>query len=483
MPGGRLTASTSRSRAGLHLQNLVALLREESDVSNPEGRSRERIRRVLFSGLAASLAKAMGLGATLLTIPVTAPYLGPERFGLFMTLCAVPQLMSFSDFGIGNGLLTELAKATGSAHRRKASTLVSSGFYMLLAIGALAIALASGICAWLPWARMLHVMNPAAQAETAPALFVFSVATAINMPLGVVQRVQQGFQEGYRSNLWLSMGNLLGLGLLLTFVHWHMSLPWLVAAIAGGPVISGLLNWATEFLWNRRWLAPRLSQFHWSAAREIAGTGVLIFSSQAGAAILLSCPMFLLAHAAGAASVAPFSALQRMYSIFVVASSLLMTPLWPAYSEAFARGDFAWLRSTFRRSLILNLTIAGLPILVLALGSGWLVPAISRGTLRAGLPLALAAGLLSFLVATRHTVSMLVNGCGYLRRTAVTFPLAAVGALSYAWFSGSAAAAYRVPLWVAGTESMVLVALSLDATQVLRRTCGISHPTRQEVCA
>jgi len=483
MRGERLTASTPTSRADAHPRKLVALLREKSDVSNPEGRSRERIRRVLFSGLAAGLAKAMGLGATLLTIPVTAPYLGPERFGLFMTLCAVPQLMSFSDFGIGNGLLTELAKATGSDRRERASTLVSSGFYMLLAIGVLAIALAGVLCTCLPWARILHVVNPAAQAETAPALFVFAVATAINMPLGVVQRVQQGFQEGYRSNLWLSMGNLLGLGLLLAFVNLHLGLPWLVAAIAGGPVISGLFNWTTEFYWSRRWLAPRFGQFHWSSAREIIGTGLLIFSSQAGAAALLSCPMFLLAHAAGAASVAPFSALQRMYSIFVVASSLLMTPLWPAYSEAFARGDFAWLRSTFRRSLILNLTIAGFPILILASGSGWLVPAISRGTLRAELPLALAAGLLSFLVATRHTVSMLVNGCGYLRRTAVTFPLAALAAVSYAWFSRSGTAAYTVPLWVAGAESMVLLALSLDAAQVLRKTCGISLPARQEACA
>jgi len=475
-----LSAIPQTLPASFRLGDAVRLLRRGADLSSPEGRSRERIRRVLLTGLAAGLAKAMGLAATLLTIPVTAPYLGPERFGLFMTLGAVPLVMSFSDFGIGNGLLTELAKAAGAEQRERARTLVSSASYMLLAIGALAIALAGAACAWLPWARILRVVEQRAALETAPALFVFAVATAVSMPLGVVQRVQQGFQEGYRANLWLALGNLLGLGLLLAFVRLGLGLPWLVAAIAGGPVIAGTLNWVVEFRWRYCWLAPRFRQAEWSSAREILGTGLMIFSSQAGAVALLSCPMFLLAHTAGAASVAPFSALQRMYSVFIVASSMLMTPLWPAYSEAFARGDFSWLRSTFRKSLMVNAAIAGLPILALALSAGWLAPFISRGTLHATRQLALATAALSFLVATRHTVSMMVNGCGYLRRTAVTFPLAAVAAVCYVWWPGRPLADYTVPLWVAAAESMVLVALSRDAAHVLRKTRPVSSSSREE---
>jgi len=169
-----------------------------------------------------------------------------------------------------------------------------------------------------------------------------------------------------------------------------------------------------------------------------------------------------------------------MYSVFIVASSMLMTPLWPAYSEAFARGDFSWLRSTFRKSLMVNAAIAGLPILALALSAGWLAPFISRGTLHATRQLALATAALSFLVATRHTVSMMVNGCCYLRRTAVTFPLAAVAAVCYVWWPGRPLADYTVPLWVAAAESMVLVALSRDAAHVLRKTRPVSSSSREE---
>jgi O-antigen/teichoic acid export membrane protein len=209
----------------------------------------------------------------------------------------------------------------------------------------------------------------------------------------------------------------------------------------------------------------------------------MIFSSQAGAAILLSCPVFLLAHADGADRVAPFSILQRTFSVFVIGSALLMTPLWPAYSESFARGDFEWVRATFRRSLVANAIIAGVPVFLLAAAAPRLTLTLSRGSVQATMPLAFAAALLSFLVATRHTLSMMVNGCGYLRRTAITFPLAAAGAVSCSLLPMRLPSGYGVPLWVAAAESLVVCALALDAAQILRAAPERARPVRQEVSA
>ena len=211
---------------------------------------------------------------------------------------------------------------------------------MLLAIAAAAMVISACLCAWVPSARILHVTAPNAAAETAPALLVFAVGSALNMPLGVVQRVQQGLQEGYITNLWLALGNLVSLGLLLCFIRMGLGLPWLVAAVIGGPVLASLMNSVVEFGWRRPWLAPKLSLVRRTAAREILLTGVMIFSSQAGAAVLLSCPMFLLAHAAGALAVAPFSILQRVYSVFIIASSLLMTPPMAGLQRSLCPGRF-----------------------------------------------------------------------------------------------------------------------------------------------
>ena len=146
-----------------------------------------------------------------------------------------------------------------------------------------------------------------------------------------------------------------------------------------------------------------------------------MFVCQAGAAALLTAPAFLLAQTAGASAVAGFGVVQRICSVFVIASALLMTPLWPAYGEAYARGDHAWVRRTFRRSLRDPLCDHGAAAFLARL-----VPAHTGAATEwpggcGHLALVLATAGLAVLASTRHAVSMLVNGCGYMRRTALGF--------------------------------------------------------------
>ena len=106
-----------------------------------EDRSRERYRRVALATLTSGAAKALGLLNTLLTIPLVAPRLGPERFGLFLTMSTVPVLLSFTDFGLGNGLLTALAAAHGQGDETRARRLVSTAWWTLVGIALAFLAL------------------------------------------------------------------------------------------------------------------------------------------------------------------------------------------------------------------------------------------------------------------------------------------------------------------------------------------------------
>jgi len=78
---------------------------------------------------------------------------------------------------------------------------------------------------------------------------------------------------------------------------------------------------------------------------------------------------------------------------------------------------------------------------------------------------------------------MMVNGCGYLRRTMVVFPLAALAALSYPLWPRFLPPIYGVPLWVSAAEAIVLFALLTDASKILRSRSVPAEPAAQEVCA
>ena len=115
------------TRARRTWARLRAIMRfKPYDTTTEEGRARERLRRVGLSALSSAAARGLGLGASLITVPLTASYLGAERYGLWMTVLSVAGLLSMADLGIGYGVMTLLAEAHGRGDRLLARKLVSN---------------------------------------------------------------------------------------------------------------------------------------------------------------------------------------------------------------------------------------------------------------------------------------------------------------------------------------------------------------------
>ena len=66
----------------------------------------------------AAAAKGATLAAMLISVPLTLGYLGPERFGLWMTVAAVIAMLGFADFGLGNGILNAASHYNGLGYCR-----------------------------------------------------------------------------------------------------------------------------------------------------------------------------------------------------------------------------------------------------------------------------------------------------------------------------------------------------------------------------
>src|SRR5882757_7059705 len=161
-------------------------------------RGAERNRRAVLTGSAATLARAVQVGTSLITVPLTLKYLGNERFGLWMTISSVLAMAAFADFGVGNGVLNAVAKAFGRDDMEGVREAISSGFAVLNSIAILLLLSFFAIYRFIPWADFFRVVSPQAKSEAGPALAVFAVCFALNISMDVVQRVQLGLQQGYR---------------------------------------------------------------------------------------------------------------------------------------------------------------------------------------------------------------------------------------------------------------------------------------------
>ncbi|GAB6272765.1 MAG: hypothetical protein STSR0003_26160 [Smithella sp.] len=335
------------------------------DESVPENRSKERYRRIALTSFAAIAARGVGVLTALISVPLTLHYLGSERYGMWMTISSVIAMLGFADLGMGNGLVNAVSESDGKNDIEAAKKYISSAFFLLLAISTCLLIVFVTIYWFVPWARVYNVTAPLAIKEAGPATAVLLCSFFINMPLGVVQRTQMGYQEGFRTNIWTAVGSILGLIGVLVAIYFKAGLMWLVLAMAGGPVLAVLCNWYDFFFRSRRWLHPSWNAFDWKAGRKVAGTGVLFLILQLFAILGNSSDNIIIAQVLGASAVAGYAIMYKLFSITLIAQYFLV-PLWPAFGEAIASGDLPWARRTLNRSIIISLMLglgAALPFL------------------------------------------------------------------------------------------------------------------------
>lgn len=399
------------------------------DTSTAEGRSKERYRRAGLTALASGIAKFISILAGLITIPLTLGYLGTERYGLWMTISSVMLIMGFADLGMGNGLMNAISEAHGNDDRQAALNYVSSGFFMLLGVAVLIVLAFILVYPFVSWPIVFNIQSKLAIGEAGPAIATFAVIFAINLPLGVVQRIQMGYQEGYQTNIYQCLGSIFALIAVLVVIYVKGGLAWLVLALAGGPAVASIINWIILFRFQHPWLRPKWGSATSVAAKKILHTGILFFVLQLAMAFAFASDNLVAAHILGPEAVTQYSVPMRMFSVLPMMIAMIMAPLWPAYSEAIARGDTEWIRKTLSRSLGITFMIVAFPTVLLVLFGGqilhfWVGPEITPSfILLAGL------GLWTILYSVANSLAIFLNGVDIIRFQTFCAVFVAVGAL------------------------------------------------------
>ncbi len=384
-------------------------------ISHATGHGAKRNRRALINGIGAVSGRVAQIVVSLITVPLTIHYLGKERFGLWITISSVLAIAAFADFGMGNGILNSVSDAYGKDDRDTIRNVVSSGLAVLVAVGGILLAFFFLIYHLVSWADLLRVVSPLARSEAGPAIAVFTVCFALNIPLGAIQKIQMGLQESYLTNIWQTFGAAVSLAGVVVGIRMHVGLPVLLTAIAGVPVLAAVCNTAQFFGLKERDLRPHWRMISYNHVRRIAILGGLFFVLQAAVAIAFSADSFIVARSLGAVTVPDYAIPQRMFSLISIMVAMMVSPLWPAYGEALSRGDGKWVRRTLTRSLLLVFCGACLASGTLFLLSRrlilwWVGPHVTPPTL-----LLLGLAVWTVMECCGNTLAMFMNGATIMR--------------------------------------------------------------------
>jgi O-antigen/teichoic acid export membrane protein len=271
---------------------------------------------------------------------------------------------------------------------------------------------------YLPWMRLFNVKSGAVAAEGARAFLVLYAWFVLSIPLGVVTRAQAGLQKGYLPQIIGAAGSILSLLALLVVVALHGSLTWLVFASTFGAIASTVANGWMLFR-EHPWLVPAWHAYRRSSASKILRLGLLFFVLQCAMSVGFTSDNIVIAQVLGAAAVAVYAVPQKLFSFISMVVGMGITPLWPAYGEAIARGDVAWVRRVFLGSLWITLAIAVPLCTLLVLAGPWILKVAVGKSLHAPLSLLVVLGLWGVVSAVSAPMGMLLNGAGVLKAQAI----------------------------------------------------------------
>lgn len=386
-------------------------------------RGRQRLRRAALTGVATLAARGTTIAASLISLPLTARYLGTERFGLWLTLSTLLTWVSLADLGLANSLTNALATADGQEDLPQAKEAISSTFWLTVGIACALSGLFAIVQPWIAWNRIFNVAESvkleAGLATQAGFLFVM-----LRLPLSIPSRIYSGYQEGYFYQLWTGLSSILSLIALLVGIQLRFNLPELIAAFFGTLLLADILSGLHLFGWRRPFLIPAIQSFRWSKARELLKTGIQFWIVQVAAIACFQTDLILVAQLFGARAVASYGVVLKLFSLIGTVQVAFLLPLWAAYSEALAKRDIAWIIQTFKHSVKLSLiwsTIAGVALFCLA---DWIVTRWVGVEAAPSADLLAAMLVLSVLMSIGQCIAMVLNGLSRLA-SQVTFGIAA----------------------------------------------------------
>lgn len=337
--------------------------------SSVSSQSRRRYRSIATAGASALLAKVATLAAGAATVPITVRYLGPSSYGIWMTIASTVTIFFVLDIGISSTLTNLVSAAYARDDRELARDYFATALWTLVGIAAGLGLVARLVWPHLDWAAIMSVRSPELVEQTSHAVGAALAVFLMSLPANLVPRVLAGYQELHSANLFQAAGSILSLLVVVVIVHAHGTLPWLVAGYAGASLAANLACMAWMCLVAKPWMKPWPRRVRPRYIRAIFSSGMQFFAVQIAGVVVFSSDNLIIAHYMTPAQVTPYAVTWRLVGYIAAIQTMIFPALWPAYSEAWERRDFDWIRRAYGRLRQATIVmLAGGCVVVLAAG-------------------------------------------------------------------------------------------------------------------
>lgn len=354
------------------------------------------------------------MSANFLIVPVTLGYLDQTNYGIWLALTSALGWINYFDLGLGNGLRNRLGEALAKDDTQLARVYISTAYATLSAAVFLLYVLFMVSNSFVNWDAILNTPVTRGDELTRLTSIVFTLLCIrmITGLIGIVLTADQrpAFAVGMESvSNVISLagvvvlrntteGSLLYLGSYVTFVS------------AFVPLVAGVYFFGTRYKSYR----PSLSCIRLRYASNLMSLGARFFVLQIVYIIVFASANIVITQLFGPAEVTAYNIAFKYFYVVVMLFSLVTSPLWSAFTDAFTQGDDVWIRDTVRRTVRAWFFLGTLTVVMLAV-SPFVYKLWVGETVQIPFSLSVAMCLLVLAMTWNGVFTLFVNGVGKIQ--------------------------------------------------------------------
>lgn len=310
--------------------------------------------------------KCISIAISFILIPLSLNYLNPVKYGVWLTIMSVVGWFGFFDLGLGNGLRNKLAEALAKNDTEKARMYISTSYAIMTII--IGIVYSVFVISF-PYINWSFILNTPVELSSEINQLIFIVFTFFCFQF-IIKLISMVLKADQRSAISGGINTLASLlSLIIIYVLSKVtngSLLWLSVGVSAANIIAPLIASVWYFSTDYKHLKPSVKYVKLSYAKDLMGLGFMFFIMQFAALILFSTDSFIIEHLYGPEEVTPYNIAFKYFSIITMGFTIMTTPFWTAYTDAYHKKDFEWIkRITKKLAMIWVLSIFGVLLMLI----------------------------------------------------------------------------------------------------------------------
>jgi O-antigen/teichoic acid export membrane protein len=317
------------------------------------------------------VSKFIAIGLQILVIPLVYHSLGPHEYELYLLLTGALATISLAQLGAGPGLTQGIAKAHAENDRIREAAILGAAFRLVIGAALLGGVVIVGVIRIAP---ITFLFGPAFLHDRAQILSIANpcvIVLMLQIVSGIVDSTLAGYQEQVFTNGGMAIANVFSIILLVIFCRLNPTITSIVLVIYGLPAIARFGNLFLLFK-RRPYLISGLARSGRGYYGVLLHVGLAFWSIEICSIITQQSNTFILAHIRSTQDTDIFNLIYRTTIIAGAVVSMVTQPLWPAFTDALAHHDTAWIYRSYakiRGMLTAYSCVAGLTMMI---GGRWI---------------------------------------------------------------------------------------------------------------